>query len=116
MDDFKLMYKILKIIHACEGDFEWSENLLLPDVLHVSQKKRDNTLMRLADDGLITGVSFDSWIGSVEIKVSFEEQPCLTIAGIEFLETNSLMKKAAKQVKDIAVGLASQTVVNILTK
>lgn len=117
MEDFKLMYKILKVLLSCEDSTKWDPLLLDHNVLKVSERKRDNTLFRMQEEGLLCGVEEKSFIGDVEPKADIScERPRVTIKGIEFLETNSLMNKAGEELKEAAISFAAQTAANLMLK
>ncbi len=109
MDDFRLMYKILTLLLACEEDEIWQPQLFSPQVLEVPPKKRDATLRRMQDEGLIDHVVFDCYLHQPSPVLDLTHAPTITIKGIAFLEENSLMQKIKQEMKQIALSLASET-------
>lgn len=123
MEDFRLMCLIMNILLSCEDDVDWRPSLLAPETLaaqlkkQVTLKKRDATLFRMQEEGLICGVEEECYIGDEEPKADLScGRPRVTIKGLEFKESNSLMKKAGAELKDAAIQFAGQVVTNIITK
>lgn len=100
MDDFKVIYRILKAIYDAMDYDEFDFNTISPEALRVTPQKRDALLVMLLNRGLIDGAKLIPVAGG-SVQVKFLGKPCLTLDGLEYLEENSLMQKAAKAVKGI---------------
>ena len=101
MDDFKVIYRILKCIYASMDFDDFNRECLSPEALHVSQNKIDALLVMLAKDSLIDNVVVRQDYGGAE-AVKFVGKPALTLKGLEYLEDNSMMKKAKEAFTGIA--------------
>ena len=101
MNDFRLMYQILHILQKAMEVEEFDKNTLSADSLGVSNVKRSYIMAILAKEGYVSGVeawdSFDKDYPNILLV-----RPRITLKGMEYLEENSLMKKAADAAKGIA--------------
>ena len=97
MDNFKVIYLILRILErALDGQVDTYD--LSPGCLGVSQKRRDHLLLMMQEAGYISGVQVIRAIGMEDVRV---DNIHITLKGLEYLEENSLMKKACRMLKDI---------------
>ena len=93
-DYFVLAYRILKYLYACFKAGEKADlDMFGPDALGINNGYWVNMLESLSNEGYITGVEFPSAIGSIRNAKVYDAR--ITQKGIEFLEDNSRMKKAA---------------------
>ena len=84
MDNFKVIYKILKLLEEAMDQDEFDINLLSPDLLGVTENHRN---------------------GLSGVKLS---KPAITLKGLQYLEENSMMKKVSgilKGIKETIPGL-----------
>lgn len=86
---------------------EFNKEELSKERLELSEPRWSRIMSMLVQEGYVTGIdtwkTFDSSYPRVLII-----RPEITIKGLEYLENNSLMKKAsdlAKGIKDIVTGL-----------
>lgn len=100
MQEFKQIYKILNILKASLDVEEFDKDLLSSQSLGLSEARWARIMALLLNNGYITGV--EVWNA---FNVSYPRvcivRPEITLKGLEYLEENSLMKKA----KEIAKGL-----------
>lgn len=93
MDDFRIIYKILRI---------------LQNSMDLEEFDRSRIMAMLLKEGYITGG--ETWnamdCGYPRVALS---RPELTLKGLEYMEENSLMKKAADLAKGI-VGTAANMI------
>ena len=106
MEYFSIVYKILKAIYYSMDYEEFDENSISPETLNVSVPKWEAIMRELVEQGYVKGVSLIPIAGREKgVKVI---RPTLTMKGVEYLEENSMMKKAQrflKGIKDIAPGM-----------
>lgn len=81
---------------------EFDMNRLDLEVLGVSASRRDALLEMLLKKGYIDGIEVKKYIGDKYNTVIGIENIKITIDGLEYLEDNSRMKKAANLAKGIA--------------
>lgn len=107
MDNFKIIYKILKILERSMDVEEFDNNLISPESLNISGPRWCRIMSMLVDEGYITGVSAWNSQDCPYVKVSLV-RPCITLKGLEYLQENTIMKKvsnAAKGIVDIIPGI-----------
>lgn len=106
MDNFKIIYKMLRILEQSMDLDEFDRQLLSAESLDISENRRRAILEMLLNEGYIKGASVIRSIGGNGIKIGPDIG--ITLKGLEYLGENSLMKKAAniaKGIKDIVPGL-----------
>lgn len=101
MEEFKSIYKILSILHKSMDFEEWDKNLLSHESLNLSFPKWSRIMSMLLREGHISGGEIlESFVDSYpRVKLS---SPEITLKGLEYLEENSLMKKAARPIQGIS--------------
>ena len=101
MDVFNLIYRILKQIRALELSEEHDLALLFPDALKATEIERDNILLKMQEEGLIAGlVVIEEVDGKQRPFIMWERaMPRVTLKGLEYMEENSMMKKAKNLLK-----------------
>ena len=108
MDDFRIIYKILRILQNSMDHEEFDWNSISAEALGLSVPKWSRLMAMLLKEGYITGG--ETWnamdCGYPRVALS---RPELTLKGLEYLEENSLMKKAADLAKGI-VGTAANMI------
>ena len=98
MGDFNTIYKILAALKASIDYSEFDSRLISAERLNVFEPRRRELLRMLSQAGYITGVAL---AGDVMMSI---RRVRLTLRGLEYLEENSLMKRAyraAKGIKDL---------------
>jgi len=106
MKEFDVIYKILKYLRSAMDYDEIDADFISAEALGISQNKQTAIMAMLASEGYISGVSVKQGAqGDIIISSS---RPRITLKGLEYLEENSLMKKAArlaKGIKEIVPGM-----------
>lgn len=106
MDNFKIIYRILRILEQSMDADEFNKDLLSAESLEISGNRRNAILEMLVSEGYVKGISILSAVGSKGVKIGPDTG--ITLKGLEYLNENSFMKKAAsiaKGIKDIMPGL-----------
>ncbi len=107
MNDFAIIYKILRILQKGMDCEEFDKDTLSPESLKLSVPKWSRIMAILSNEGYITGVQ--TWNAmDCEYPRVMVSRPEITLKGLEYLEENALMKKAAnlaKGIKDTLPGL-----------
>lgn len=100
MEEFKVIYRILRILQKAMDVDEFDQGLISPTALGLSQQKWSRIMRMLLRNDYITGAdtweSFDCPYPKVKLT-----RPEITLKGLEYLEDNSLMKKAAGIAKGV---------------
>lgn len=98
MDNFKVIYKILKVLESAMDCDEVDRSLLKAENYKITENRFENIIRMLAKEEYITGVIIVDMIGIQGIKF---DDVRITLKGLEYLSENSLMKKAANLAKSI---------------
>lgn len=100
MEEFRTIYRILKILREAMEYEEFDLAAISPDTLGVSKPKWEQLMAMLVTNGYIEGVAIVPILGrQAGVKLT---APRITLKGLEYLQENSLMKKAANLAKGIA--------------
>lgn len=108
MDDFRIIYKILRILQKSMDLEEFDKSSISAEILGLSIPKRNRIMAMLLNEGYISGGETWNAMDCGYPKVALT-RPELTLKGQEYLEENSLMRKAADLSKGI-VGTASNMI------
>ncbi len=92
MEEFSVIYKILKILKDTMDYEEFDNELLSPEAIKLSVPKWSRIMALIVKEGYVTGIS----CMYPRVKLI---RPEITLKGLEYLEQNSLMKKAANIAK-----------------
>ncbi len=101
-NDFTLIYKILRITQKGLDYPTFSLECFNLEKLGVNQVRFENIMIMLQNDGFIRGLEVCEFTGGRSVN---GDNIRLTMQGLEYLEENSLMKKAKDLVGNIAVFL-----------
>ena len=105
MDNFKIIYKILRYINDCLQYEEFDEEHFTAAYFGISNPLFLNLLKMLVDENYVKGIRIiTNKCGSDFVLI----EPRLTLAGMEYLENNTMMKKAyrfLKGIKDVTPGM-----------
>ena len=98
MDNFKVIYIILKVLESAMVCDEVDRSLLKAENFKITENRFENIIRMLAKEEYITGVIIVDMIGIQGFKFV---EVLITLKGLEYLSENSLMKKAANLAKSI---------------
>ena len=100
MDNFKTIYKILKYLEQSMDYDEPDLDRISADALGISEQRWAAIMEMLAKEKYIDGIAVKrSADGNVSVSVP---HPRITLRGLEYLQDNSAMQKAARIAKGIA--------------
>ena len=100
MEDFRIIYKILRILQKAMDLEEFDSEELSAEALGVTVPKGSRLMGMLLKEGYIYGEQTWNTMDCGYPKVALT-RPELTMKGLEYLEENGLMKKAAGLAKGI---------------
>lgn len=101
-EDFRTIYRMLSILQK-SMDYEHVDiRRLSADNLGITESKRKVLLGMLLKNGYIEGFQMIQYIGDQAPNIEGLEGIRITLKGLEYLEENSLMQKAARLAKGIA--------------
>lgn len=100
MDNFKIIYKILKSLEQALDYDEFDEGSISPELLKVTEQRHNAIMAMLAKEGYIEGVFVKRMLGDCSPQIAVRNIR-ITLKGLEYLNENSLMKKAASLAKGV---------------
>ena len=107
MQDFRIIYKILRILQKSMDLEEFDKENLSAEQLMLSKPHWCRLMAILVNEGFITGVHVWKSFDCNHPKVLLV-RPEITLKGLEYLEENSTMKKIAniaKGIEDVIPGI-----------
>lgn len=105
MDNFKVIYKILKAFERNMDTEEPDWECIGAEQLGVSQQRWKHIIEMLVNAGYVDGIKIVSMADGTQVCFI---RPRITLKGLEYLEENTLMQKvfrAMKGIKDITPGM-----------
>lgn len=108
MDNFTIIYKILKTLEQAMDYDEFDVNKISHTRMNISYQRWEKIMIMLAKSGYIDGIVYDQCSGDYCAHIEEPIMPVITLKGLEYLSDNTLMKKTAniiKGIKDVVPGL-----------
>lgn len=102
MDNFKVIYRILKSLEKAMDYDEFDSEQISAERLGISRQRWEKIMIMLAKTGYIEGVMYDQMAADYSPHIEEPIAPVITLRGLEYLSENSLMRKAANIAKGIA--------------
>ena len=99
MEDFKTIYKILKILQKAMDYEEFDIREISAENLKISEPRWSCLIEMLVKEEYVQGITVKRSVSN-HVFVNFSN-PRITLKGLEYLNENSLMKKAANLAKGI---------------
>lgn len=94
MNDFKVIYKILRFLEQNMGNESCDLNGISPDALGIAEAGWEQLLIALQEDGYIKGMAYSQTQEDKFPHLARPITPRITLRGLEYLKENSMMKKA----------------------
>ena len=107
MEEFRTIYRILKELRTAMDQEEIDPECISAESIGLSYPKWSRLMVMLVEEGYIKGIAVIYSMSSSIPRIKMT-RPEITLKGLEYLEENSLMKKAerlAKGIKDSIPGL-----------
>ena len=101
MDNFKFIYKVLKILEQSMDLEEFDKKGISRERLELSEASWCRIMAILVNEGYISGVETWSSMDCNYPRVAIV-RPEITLKGLEYLNENSIMKKVANLAKGIS--------------
>ena len=102
MNNFTVIYKILKYLEKALDAEEFDENAISAEKLKISQTRLEQLLIMMQNEGYIKGLVIARTLSDTKFHIIEPMNPEITIRGLEYLAENSMMKKAAALLKGAA--------------
>lgn len=99
MDNFKIIYKILKELEKNMGNESFSIENISAEKLKISFEKWEQLLILLQEDGYIKGLILSKELTSIYRHIIETIKPQITLRGLEYLADNTFMAKAKEALK-----------------
>lgn len=93
MDNFKIIYKILKELENNMGNEKFSMETISAEKMKISFEKWEQLLILMQDEGYIKGLFLAKNIVDIYRHIAEPIKPQITIKGMEYLASNSFMAK-----------------------
>ena len=106
MDNAKIIYSILKALDGYLDVPAPDFRRITPEQLGITRMRWERILIMMQEAGLITGIVTEQCLSDPEPVILVPIHPRLTMKGLEYLESNSLMSRIAKGLGQ-AAGAAS---------
>lgn len=100
MEDFRIIYRILKYLNESMDYEEFDTENFTADRFETNENRFRALLIQLQKAGYIEGLEVVRYIRQ-QTMIKPPLCPVITLKGLEYLEENSMMKKAAKMAKGI---------------
>lgn len=116
MSDMKAIVHIMAAIRASEDKPCFDLALVDEKAVKVDAKTRDLLAVKLLKAGYIEGLNVvDDIDNQTAPYVAWSHsRPSVTLAGLEYMQENSAFRKAAEEIKQDALAVASQVVSNVI--
>lgn len=101
MNNFKIIYRILKILEEAMDEQEFNKSEISNVALEVSKARWEMIMIMLVKEGYVEGVTLINAMGKSRPVIKVKDIR-ITLKGLEYLEENSLMKKAANLIQGIS--------------
>lgn len=99
MDNFKIIYRILKELEKNMGNEQFSVCSISADKMKISFNRWEQLLIMMQDEGYIKGLVIAKSLENKFRHITEPINPEITIKGLEYLESNSFMAKAEAALK-----------------
>ena len=100
-ENFKIIYKILKILESSMDYEVFDVQRISASALGITDVRLKKVLKILLENGYVSGFEVKKYIGDPHENIIGLENIQITLRGLEYLEENSLMRKAAELAKGI---------------
>jgi hypothetical protein len=99
VDNFKVIYKILRELEKNMGNEEFSVQSISAESLKIPYNKWEQLLILMQDEGYIKGLVISKTAEDIYRHIIEPIKPQITLKGLEYLADNSFMAKAKEMLK-----------------
>ncbi len=100
MEDFRIIYRILKLLQQSMDFEDFDSEVFTAERFGTNPNRFQALLIQLQRAGYIEGLDIVQYIRQPE-HIELPMHPKITLKGLEYLQENSMMKKAAAIAKGI---------------
>lgn len=108
MDNFKIIYRILKYLEEHMDEERVDHDGISHEKMGISFIRWEKLLWLMQESGYINGLVYEQTMSDSSPHVVLPITPRITIKGLEYLSENSMMQKVAKtlrRVKEVIPGM-----------
>lgn len=99
MDNFKIMYKILRHLEKNMGNEKFDIRIISAQSLKLPFEKWEQLLILMQEEGYIKGLVLERDLEQKYQHICEPINPQITMCGLEYLAENSFMSKAKDMLK-----------------
>jgi hypothetical protein len=99
VDNFKVIYKILRELERNMGNEEFSIHSISAETLKIPYGKWEQLLIIMQDKGYIQGLVLSQSMNDIYRHIAEPIRPQITLEGLEYLADNSFMAKAKEMLR-----------------
>ena len=99
MDNFKIMYKVLRELEKNMGNEDFSIEIISAKSLNIPFAKWEQLLILMSDNGFVSGIITDRGLQDKYRNIVEPILPSITLKGLEYLSENSFMAKAKEALR-----------------
>lgn len=96
VNDFTVIYRILKALHSAMDCDAFDAEMISAERMKTSENRLNRLLIQLINAGYIEGFKIRKYVDSDIPEIIITPAATITLKGLEYLEENSLMARAAK--------------------
>ena len=100
MDNFKIIYRILRYLEAAMDYLEIDMDAFSAATLNITKERWDSVMVMLVENGYIKGAAVRVHQRQ-RPQLMFPERSQITLKGLEYLNENSTMRKVADALKGV---------------
>ena len=101
MNNFSIIYKILKALEAAMDYDEFDTKQIAAERLRISYQRWEKIMIMLTKSGYVEGIVYDQVAADYCPHIEEPIMPVITLRGLEYLSENGLMQRAANIAKGI---------------
>lgn len=101
MNDFTVIYRILNAFQKAMDEDSFNSDIISAERLKISENRRKKLLIQLIKNGYIENVEIKRYFDEDTPDIVIPPTATITLKGLEYLEDNSMMKRAKEVMKDI---------------
>ena len=101
MNDFTSIYRILKALQKAMDQETFDPELISAKRLKISENRRDKLLIQLIKNDYVENIEFKQYIDEDSPEIIIHPSATITLKGLEYLESNGMMKKAGEVLKEL---------------
>lgn len=99
MNNFKAIYKILRLLDKHKGDERFDYALISAGALKIPFEAWEQLMIELQESGYMKGLVYTQSLSESFPHIVEPIRPRITLKGMEYLEDNSMMKRVGEALR-----------------